>query len=480
MASFPKTLADLKAGDDSFFASQNFYGSLKELRRSTLSIPNRLRSIVKDADFVQQVAERYKLPVVANERCGSWYVQPKIKAGSAYFKSTDGHTGQWKFSLRRLNLHVLYIVGQHGGCIIVDSTRRGKVMPDSFSKTVPIWCVVMNRAIFPEQTQFHRFQLPGVGLPASEIAQIESRLDGFVGAFHDLGFDREALRQRLVRPIRLQWVIGHSMNALSADEVNFENADALYHNIILCSASRRVIGAEMSEGGYIQGAGDDSEGWSQGMTPQMFWRDKETLFQVQEEELAELIKKLLSKEGQLRIPQCATVIEPTKNLYIAGLTGQEHLAGFDLIIHCHSHSHDPGMMDGPKQVNLRCESGKLGSRDLRYKLQEVDSCAASIIEQNPACCILITCKSGKDLSVGVALMLLCRFYSHDGRCVYNSDKMFSTVSGITSNPIGLQDGPKVDKSFIIRRLAWITSSKPDANPSRSTLQSVNAYLMNRH
>lgn len=35
--------------------------------------------------------------------------------GSAYFKSTDGHAGEWNFSLRRLNLQVLEAVGVYGG-----------------------------------------------------------------------------------------------------------------------------------------------------------------------------------------------------------------------------------------------------------------------------------------------------------------------------------------------------------------------------
>ena len=35
----------------------------------------------------------------------------------------------------------------------------------------------------------------------------------------------------------------------------------------------------------------------------------------------------------------------------------------------------------------------------------------------------------------------------------------------------------VGKQFIRQRLAWIVSSKHDVNPSRSTLQSVNAFLM---
>ena len=37
----------------------------------------------------------------------------------------------------------------------------------------------------------------------------------------------------------------------------------------------------------------------------------------------------------------------------------------------------------------------------------------------------------------------------------------------------------VDKALIRRRLATITTAKPDANPSRSTLQSVHSFLMPR-
>ena len=88
---------------------------LGDIRRSTLSIGNRLRSIQQDATFVRQVAEAYKLPLVANERCGSWYIAPSHKVQSAYFKSTDGHNGQWSFSLRRLNLQVLETIITHGG-----------------------------------------------------------------------------------------------------------------------------------------------------------------------------------------------------------------------------------------------------------------------------------------------------------------------------------------------------------------------------
>ena len=91
--------------------------ALGGLRQSSLSIHNRLRSILHDSLFAQHVACDFELPLIANERCGTWYIPPGLKAGSAYFKSTDGHTNHWSFSLRRLNLHLLDIIARSGGYV---------------------------------------------------------------------------------------------------------------------------------------------------------------------------------------------------------------------------------------------------------------------------------------------------------------------------------------------------------------------------
>lgn len=123
---------------------------LSSLRRGSLSARNRYRSILRDAAFVGAAGRAYARPLVANERCGSWYVVPPgvaattsatvaaveeregegedeeaaelsrdgrfgIGAGSAYFKSTDGHERAWKFSTRRLNLHVVRMVEENDG-----------------------------------------------------------------------------------------------------------------------------------------------------------------------------------------------------------------------------------------------------------------------------------------------------------------------------------------------------------------------------
>lgn len=97
--------------------------------------------------------------------------------------------GEWGFSLRRLNLQLLEVVEKRGGAVIVDSTRRGKSMPDALSKTVPIWCCVINRALFGENKDTGRTSeelnlfTPPNAVGESEHAQIEKRIDGFVKAF---------------------------------------------------------------------------------------------------------------------------------------------------------------------------------------------------------------------------------------------------------------------------------------------------------
>ena len=279
-------------------SSHNFNATLRDLRRSNLSISNRLRSIASDAAFVRSVVASgggdgggpgpgHGRPLVANERCGSWYVPPGRKGGSAYFKSTDGHTGQWRFSARRLNLHLLSLAGARDGLVLVDSTRRGKRMPDALSKTVPIWCCVLNSVLFPlpassaadddgDGGRCHEVHVPPNVVSNSERAQIQARIPGHVAAFKALGLDLAALRASLRKPLRPLWVTQETPLGASLAQDGGEGNDGGegegeseppvifedYHPIICCTSSRRVVGAEMSEGGYIQGAGDDTEHWA--------------------------------------------------------------------------------------------------------------------------------------------------------------------------------------------------------------------------
>ncbi|KAK8246769.1 tRNA A64-2'-O-ribosylphosphate transferase [Phyllosticta capitalensis] len=425
--------------------------TLSSLKRSTLSTTNRLRSIASDAEFVCAVADAYQRPLVANERCGSWYIPLTRKTASAYFKSTDGHMGEWSFSLRRLNVQVLEVAGKHDGCVIVDSTRRGKRMPDALSKTIPTWCAVWNRLLFPDDPKAHQLYTPRQSVSESEHSQIAARLDSFVHLAQELGLDLASLRAHLTKPLRPIWVTQES--ALPPSPPDFSDFDP----IILCTSSRRVLGGEVSEGGYVQGAGDDAESWSHGLTPQLFWENKHQLLETAESELSELISSLLEQESRnvSGAGTAAVVLKPATWLSVIPHASLQNATDFDAVIAC-TETPDDALQKQKKSkyCHLKCTTGKLGSRDLRTVIPAIEAFMRDLPVTDS---LVISCATGKDISVGVALAVLC---------LYTDDKGTRTRS----------PNPTINKTFIKQRLSWIMTSFPDAKPSRATLQSVNAFL----
>ena len=62
--------------------------------------------------------------------------------------------------------------------ILVDSTRAGKRLPDALSKTVPIWCAVINRAILLRGGCFDiDVDLPLLPPPSSDVVMADTDLD---------------------------------------------------------------------------------------------------------------------------------------------------------------------------------------------------------------------------------------------------------------------------------------------------------------
>ena len=110
----------------------------------TNDIVKRLRSIDLDRMFVSAELRKIpEIPIFANERCGNWYCHGQY-TGTCYFKSTDGHRGKWSFNDRRLNIDTAIEGFLKGGIVIIDSTgNRKKMMPDSQTKTIPIWIYIL-------------------------------------------------------------------------------------------------------------------------------------------------------------------------------------------------------------------------------------------------------------------------------------------------------------------------------------------------
>ncbi|KAJ8750966.1 hypothetical protein K2173_016147 [Erythroxylum novogranatense] len=272
----------------------SIYRAARTIKRRDNSLYNALRSIYDDSIFVGEISQLWPdLPLLANLRCGLWYL-PNFHS-TCYFKSTDGHTNNWSFNTSRLNLHVALLAGEKGGCIIVDSTRRGKRFPDSFSKTIPIWTCVLNRAIFNHKrkvldseggfsadhvkdkrpaSQFWdcSLHLP-LWVPETEKASIDERIEEWTKQLESSGADIASIASCLRKPLRPLWISQKTVIWLN-EVPDHDSWD--FTPVILVSASSSIdvyqhrTTSEFSWN-YIAGAGDDEESWSRGLSPGLFW-----------------------------------------------------------------------------------------------------------------------------------------------------------------------------------------------------------------
>ncbi|RDX64625.1 SPAC3F10.06c [Mucuna pruriens] len=261
-------------------AKVSIYKAARSIKKRENSLYNALRSIYQDSIFVSEICQLWpELPVLANLRCGLWY--SRSFHSTSYFKSTDGHTNNCSFSTSRLNLHVALLAGQNGGCIIVDSTRRGKRFPDSMSKTIPIWTCVFNRAIRDFRESNHQTSLPwdcSLHLPLwvsqTERASIEDRLDEWTLLLKATGTDIASLSASLRKPLRPLWISQKTLIWLN-QVPHHDSWD--FTPIILLSASSTLAVTQHTTTSefswiYIPGAGDDEETWARGLSPSLFWK----------------------------------------------------------------------------------------------------------------------------------------------------------------------------------------------------------------
>lgn len=395
-------------------------------------------------------------------------------------------------------------------------------MPDSLSKTVPVWCCVLNRALFPELTGSHGLYVPPNVVSDSEKSQMLSRVPGFVDSLKQLNLDLAGLRALVSKPIRPTWVTQETdLSHYSENEDDKNHIFESFRPVICCTSSRRITDGEISgHSGYVQGAGDDTENWALGLTPPVFWDNAEQLLSTPEADLPELIRSLVasasSSSSSSARPTTTTdstdpetqalppsVTQLTPFLHVSPLPVPRPLPGRDpegspqawCTITILSAPTPPETWDqspGHLEVGLGARH-KAASRALRTALPRICEFAhrflllprpqpqaehdTSAPPQHPK--ILIADESGgRDIAAGVALALLCWCFSDDdGR----------RVRGGGTDPPGQQqppspspsrvEGPVFTKDLVRARLGRIMTAMPEANPNRATLQSVNSFLM---
>lgn len=393
-------------------------------------------------------------------------------------------------------------------------------MPDSLSKTVPVWCCVLNRTLFPELTGSHDLYVPPNVVSESERSQMLSRVPDFVDSLKQLNLDMAGLRAQISKPIRPTWFtqetnLSHYHDSNDDDDDDGGRIFESFRPVICCTSSRRITDGEMSgHSGYVQGAGDDTENWAHGLTPPVFWDNAEQLFSTPEADLPELIRSLVasassSSSSSHQQPNLLTTTTGTANsgtdpeahtlpstvtqltpfLHVSPLPVPQALPGrrephgtsqtwCTITIRSaptppETWAQSPSSMD----VGLGARH-KAASRALRAALPRICEFACRFLllqqavppaaaPQKPQPLILVADESGgRDLAAGTALALLCWcFEDDDGRRLRGAE------------PSSRVERPVFNKDLIRARLGRIMTAMPDANPNRATLQSVNSFLM---
>jgi len=134
-----------------------------------------------------------------------------------------------------------------------------------------------------------------------------------------------------------------------------------------------------------------------------------------EDELPSFISTLLEKQKNVVGTSKAITIQPTDWLFAATLdilSGTE-VKSLDLLITCGEASQLPPMpASRPKHIHLECRKGKLGSRDLRQQLSKI---TGLLNDAGTFTNIYVSCPTGKDLSIGVILVILCLYTTENGK-----------------------------------------------------------------
>lgn len=401
------------------------------------------------------------------------------------------------------------LVGEKGGCMIVDSTRKGKRFPDSMSKTIPIWTCVLNRSVANFRSKACNnsdevvigegdwdcsLHLP-LWVSDLEKAAIDERVDGWVKELEASGADIAALSSCLKKPLRPLWISQKTVIWLN-EVPDHDSWD--FTPVILVSASSQSGAPQIRSNSefswnYIPGAGDDEESWARGLSPALFWKHVYDLINsgpdLCNQKVADIVEKdrvFRTHRGQIapqvlvKPPPFMPNVEPVLcanqevNLssddgcimYWVGSTniavGAAHQAGkvtdVDCILNCDRESISVDLLDTEGYLHLPMVNSKLDRFSLLRNLPSAVNFAKCNLSRRKK--LLVCCHSGEDISVCVCLAILASLFTEEG--VFDNEKCFTDIC--------------ITKMDMRKRLVYICKYATTARPSRGNLKQVFSFL----
>ena len=429
-----------------------------------------LKPLFKEINDEHRHTNLENSPIVANERCGSWYAWPFRPHSFCHFKSTDGHVHL--FSLKRLNLEFLKTVSTHGSVFILDASNK-KEMPDSFSRTLPIWTCVLNRISQRyrrdleredpwsgdnEDDTFMKLYVPNWIVTEEEREAMESIIEIRVEELYQSQaiVDIPGFVELFAKPLRPYWITPLHSNMSTVD--NNESRSNKFCNIICCNASNiclgrgdnnnsnnngRIVWRDEEQFWYTPGAADDHESWARHLTPSLFWKHAQQfsvdLSDQQTEDLMDSIVHEATANNHCEDPSLGSEsYDWIGNLNIAIGTRRagrppDCWGTFDAILNVTNTEYDNMLPfpDGKFYLQLPVDEGKRDKQELeRWLPVGILFCAHHAIQNRR---ILIHCAQGRDRSVAVAMAVVQIFCSLRYPLEWNKAILQTIVDGLISN-----------------------------------------------
>lgn len=459
----------------------------RRVRQSNRTLLCHLRSIAEDAQIVRELCSALPpwLPVYGNLRNGLWYtgeLSAEQRSRACYFKSTDGHERNLLFNAStRLNLDVAATAGEYGAVLIVDSTKQGKTFPDSMRVTIPLWCSVINKLVFPESPALFS---PPVDMMSPLLAQHirETRVPGIIaGLSTDV---RDLITSslgggQLSAPLKPIWIFPDEDGVLEwrgeCAEAAFSARWSQYESkrleldgfcavfLLSCSGAKRARHVSEQSWEYIQGAGDDEEHWAPaGLTYQVFWANRQRI--LQSDDHVEV-----QQEAERVVREQVMSMSPTSSPSLS-------LGASNLHLHLNGKSSVVGEWDGAAVIHVGLDSseGPIGVAHHYFRLSALrgDKSKAhtafrdlvafyraqlSSTYDAPRVLIASLSEASNEAALAIVLVLLGTFFN---------DQDFSLL------PTPRVTASKQDIRMMVARLQTMSGCTSSLFPAKTTIKMV--------
>ena len=201
---------------------------------------------------------------------------------------------------------------------------------------------------------------------------------------------------------------------------------------LICVSASKVSSDDSGRSGgytYVQGSGDDHELWGNGLTPEIFWNNKELLLAAHRGQLESVVRDVVeaSTNSASTTPKEMSLIKAVGGIIglcaISDLSKELLLANEDTAYVLVGSDEDVCFLsldeDEKRILHLPATEGKRGhDQYLQNVLPQADQFIFKVITEGMKTCV--ACHTGNDLSVGVVLVALQRHFTDQGKQNTNS------------------------------------------------------------